>query len=102
MLSQANLETLLTVAGAAQSCVPICSLCAYVPQWRKLLKTRCSGSISLVSWLLWACSYSIALTYSSTLLLVTGRGWPMVITTSLGLCFVLFTMVLVWRFRKRE
>lgn len=52
--------------------------------------------------MLWACSYSIALTYSSTLLLVTGRGWPMVITTSLGLCFVMFTMVLVWRFRKRE
>ncbi len=81
--------------------MPICSLCAYVPQWRKLLRTRCSGSISLVSWLLWACSYSIALIYSTTLLLVTGRGWPMVITTSLGLAFVLFTMVLVWRFRKR-
>lgn len=96
-----NLETLLTVAGVAQSCVPICSLCAYVPQWRKLLKTRSSGSISLISWAIWACSYSIALFYSSTLLLVTGRGWPMVITTSLGLCFVLFTMVLVWRFRER-
>lgn len=97
-----NLETLLTVAGAAQSCVPICSLCAYVPQWRKLLQTRSSGSISMVSWMIWACSYSIALTYSTILLLVTGRGLPMVITTSLGLCFVLFTLCLVWRFRKRE
>jgi uncharacterized protein with PQ loop repeat len=93
-----NLETPLTVTGVAQSCVP---LCAYVPQWRKLLKTRRSGAISLSSWANWACSYSVALFYSSTLLLVTGRGWPMVITTSLGLMFVLSTMGLVWRFRER-
>jgi len=30
------------------------------------------------------------------LLLTTGRGWPLVITTALGLCFVLFTMLRVW------
>ena len=94
------LETLLTVTGTAQSCVPLLSLCAYVPQWRKLMKARSSGSISLFSWALWAGAYGIATIYSTLLLLVTGKGWPMVATTSLGLCFVLFTLFLVWRFRK--
>jgi uncharacterized protein with PQ loop repeat len=96
-----SLETWLSLAGIAQSCVPIISLCAYVPQWRKLLRTRSSASISFSSWALWAGSYSIALTYSSLLLLVTGKGWPMVATTFLGLSFVLFTMGLVWRFREK-
>lgn len=95
-----SLETWLTIAGAAQSCVPVVSLCAYVPQWRKLIKTRSSGSIALSSWVLWAGSYSIAVVYSSLLLMVTGKGWPLVATTSLGLSFVLFTLLLVWRFRK--
>ena len=95
------LEKWFTIAGAAQSCVPLISLCAYVPQWRKLLKTRSSGSISLSSWVLWAGSYSIAVIYSSLLLMITGKGWPMVATSSLGLIFVIFTLVLVWRFRTR-
>lgn len=96
---KADLEFWLKVAGAAQSCVPLFSLCAYIPQWHKLLKTRSSGSISLVSWALWACSYSIAFSYSSLLLATTGRGWPMVSSTFLGLLFVLSTMLLVWKFR---
>ncbi len=91
----------MKIANAAQSCVPILSLCAYVPQWRKLLKTRSSGSISLISWAIWMTSYSIAVFYSTTLLLVTGRGAPLVFTTSVGLGCVMLTMGLVWRFRDR-
>jgi uncharacterized protein with PQ loop repeat len=93
------LEKWFAIAGVVQSCVPLVSLCAYVPQWRKLLKTRSSGSISLSSWVLWTGSYSIAVIYSSLLLMTTGKGWPMVATSSLGLVFVIFTLVLVWRFR---
>jgi uncharacterized protein with PQ loop repeat len=96
-----TLDTWLKIAGAAQSLIPIISLCAYVPQWRKLYQTRNSGAISLASWGLWAVSYSIAVFYSAMLLLVTGHGIPLVVTTTAGLCFVLFTMVLVWRFRDR-
>lgn len=96
-----NLETWMKIANAAQSSVPILSLCAYVPQWRKLLQTRSSGSISLASWAIWFISYSIAVFYSSMLLLVTGRGVPLVATTSVGLTCVLLTMALVWRFRDR-
>lgn len=96
-----SLEKWFAIAGTAQSCVPLLSLCAYVPQWRKLLKTRSSDSISLSSWVLWTGSYSIAVLYSSLLLRITGKGWPMVATSTLGLIFVVFTMVLVWRFRTR-
>lgn len=93
------LETLMWVAGVAESAVPVLSLAAYIPQWRMLMRTRDSSSISLMSWGIWAVSYVIATFYSTILLLVTGRGLPMVITTALGLCFVLFTMLLVWRTR---
>jgi hypothetical protein len=54
----------------------------------------------MASWGIWAISYLIATFYSSVLLLVTGRGGPLVITTAVGLFFVLFTMFLVWRMRQ--
>jgi len=95
-----SLEVWLRIAGAAESAVPVLSLAAYVPQWRVLMRSRDSSSISLMSWGIWAVSYFIATFYSTMLLLVTGRGLPMVITTALGLCFVLFTMLLVWRLRR--
>jgi len=94
-----SLETLMWIAGAAESAVPVLSLAAYIPQWRMLMRSRDSSSISLMSWGIWAVSYAIATFYSTMLLLVTGRGLPMVIATGLGLCFVLFTMLLVWRLR---
>ena len=97
-----TLESWMKIAGAAQSCVPILSLFAYIPQWQKLLQTRSSGSISLISWAIWFISYSIALFYSLMLLKVTGRGIPLVITTSVGLSCVCLTMWLVWRFSTRK
>ena len=94
-----NLETLMTVANVLQSIVPLISLTAYVPQWIRLMQKRESRAISLLSWCIWSVCYSIGIFYSTVLLNVTERGWAMVITTSLGLSFVLATMVLVWLFR---
>lgn len=96
-----NLEKWLVWAGIAQTCVPVFSLCAYIPQWRKLLKLRHSGAISLGSWILWAFSYTTAVVYSSLLVVVTGRGWPILLTAGVGLASVLFTISLIWRFRPR-
>jgi uncharacterized protein with PQ loop repeat len=96
-----QLENWLVWAGIAQSCVPIFSLCAYIPQWRKLLKLRDSGAISLGSWILWAFSYTTAVVYSALLVVVTGRGWPILLTAGVGLVSVLFTISLIWRFRAR-
>jgi hypothetical protein len=38
------LETLMWIAGAAESAVPVLSLAAYIPQWRLLMRTRDSSS----------------------------------------------------------
>jgi uncharacterized protein with PQ loop repeat len=92
-------ETWLGIANVAQLTVPLISLSAYVPQWIRLMKRRDSAAISMTSWSLWALSYSIGVFYSVTLLQVTGRGWPLVVTTSLGLFFVAITMLMVWIFR---
>ena len=95
-----QMENLMWLAGVAESAVPVLSLAAYIPQWRVLMRSRDSSSISMISWGIWAVSYVIATFYSSMLLLTTGRGMPLVITTALGLCFVLFTMLLVWHLRR--
>lgn len=95
-------DTLMLVAGTDETMVPILSLIAYIPQWRKLLKKRDSGTLSMISWMIWAVSYAIAVFYASVLLCVTGRGWPLLIAMSCGLAFVLFTMSLIWRFRDRS
>jgi uncharacterized protein with PQ loop repeat len=91
----------LETASAAQFLVPLLSLTAYIPQWRKLIRTGDSSSISLMSWCIWVLSYSIAVFYSVTLLVVTGHGLALVVTTVLGLCFVIFTVALVLRYRRR-
>jgi len=95
-------ETLMLVAGTAESIVPLLSLVAYIPQWRKLYQTRNSGPLSMISWVIWALSYAIAVFYSIVLLSVTGRGWPLLVTTVSGLLMVLYTMILIWRFRDRS
>jgi len=97
-----QLDSLMGIAGVLECCVPVLSLAAYIPQWRKLLVARNSESISLISWVIWAVAYVISVFYAVVLLQVTGFGWPLVATTALGLCFVLFTMVLVWRFRPQR
>ena len=96
-----SLEMWMKLASAGQSLIPILSLCAYVPQWKKLFQTRNSGAISVASWVIWTISYLIAVVYAVLLLMVTGHGVPLVVTTVAGLCFVVFTMVLVWHFRER-
>lgn len=92
-------EILLPFANVAESLVPVLSLAAYIPQWRQLLASRDSRSISLLSWAVWALAYAISVFYAVVLLAVTGRGWPLVTTTALGFLFVLVTLGLAWRFR---
>ena len=97
-----NHETLMLVAGTAESLVPLLSLTAYIPQWRKHYPTRSSGPLSMISWVIWALSYAIAVFDSIVLLIVTGRGWPLLVTTLSGLLMVLYTIILIWRFRDRS
>ncbi|NQX01401.1 hypothetical protein HQ447_12145 [bacterium] len=45
-----QLENLMWIAGVAKSAVPVLSLAAYIPQWRVLMRSRDSSSISMTSW----------------------------------------------------
>jgi len=93
-------DTLLPIANVAELLVPVLSLVAYIPQWRHLLRTRDSRSISLASWAIWALAYALSVFYAAVLLAVTGKGVPLLIATTFGLLFVLITFGMAWLFRK--
>jgi uncharacterized protein with PQ loop repeat len=92
-------ETVVATANACQAAIPLISLLAYIPQWAKVLRTKSSGSVSTRSWLAWTVSSGFALFYAVTQLILNGRGWALVFSTSLGLAFVVCTLFLVVRFR---
>ncbi|MCX7005643.1 MAG: PQ-loop repeat-containing protein [bacterium] len=93
--------SLAIAANICQATVPFISLLAYAPQWLKLWRTKSSTAISIRSWCAWSLSSAFALFYALTQLHMTGRGWALVMSTSLGLCFVLCTLWLVVKYRER-
>jgi uncharacterized protein with PQ loop repeat len=95
------LETLGTAANFLQSCVPLLSLSAYIPQWRRLVKTKSSADISIHSWLIWCFSGSFALFYAFVQYQITGTGAALVFSTSSALLFVFVTVFLVFIYRRR-
>ena len=92
-------QTIVTAADICQATVPLISLLAYVPQWSKLFRNKSSASISLRSWCAWTVSSSFALFYALTQLVLNGRGWALVLSAGLSLAFVIFTLLLVIKFR---
>lgn len=92
---------LVWLANLGQALVPVLSMVAYWPQWRKIIRERSSGSISLVSWGIWTVSSAVALFYAVVQVLLTGQGWALVFSTTLGLVFVIATLVLSIQFRPR-
>ena len=95
-------HTLLNIAGILQAAVPVISLIAYLPQWKKLVDTKSSKDISLRSWSIWIISSSISLFYSIVLYKVTGKGIPLIFASSAGLLFVMVTVYLTARYRKHN
>ncbi len=95
-----TLDDWFNIAGALQSCVPFLSLTAYIPQWRTLLRSRSSQNVSLTAWIIWTITSAIALLYAAASYAVTGRGLPLVFSTTLLFLFCEFTLLLVYRFRK--
>jgi uncharacterized protein with PQ loop repeat len=96
---QTFVDSLVPLANFGQALVPLLSLFAYLPQWRKLLVGKSSGSISASSWALWTLTSFLALFYAVVQLHVTGFGWALVFSAALGLLFVLVTLLLVLRYR---
>jgi uncharacterized protein with PQ loop repeat len=95
-------EFVVTTANTCQMAVPFIALSAYMPQWIKLIHTKSSRDISLRSWCIWTVSTLCALFYAVVQLLLNGRGWPLVISTIMGLFSVLFTVFLTFRYRPKS
>lgn len=89
-------DSLVAVANLLQGCLPLLSLTAYVPQWRRILRTKSSRDISIHAWLLWCVSGSIALFYAVVQYLATGQGVALVISAGTLLAFVFITTALVY------
>jgi uncharacterized protein with PQ loop repeat len=98
----ADNHDLLIIAGTLQSAVPVISLIAYLPQWRKLIDTKSSRDLNLRSWSIWIVSSSISLFYAVALYRYTGKGVPLVFASAAGLLFVLITVYLTARYRSRS
>ena len=95
-------ETTVMVANVLQSCIPILSLAAYIPQWRKLISGRSSKDISLRAWLMWSVSSGIAVFYAMVQRLLTGHGTALVFSSVANFLFVLITVGLVVRYRDKN
>lgn len=93
-------EAVVNAANFCQAAVPFISLMAYLPQWVKLYRTKSSAAISVRSWCAWTVTSSFALFYAAVQLLLNGRGWALVLATTLGLAFVLITLGLVIKYRR--
>ena len=92
-------DAIVTSANVCQIAVPFIVLTAYVPQWVKLYRTKSSDDISLRSWCLWTVSSVFAVFYATVQLLLNGRGWPLIVSSTIGLAAILLTVSLILRYR---
>ncbi len=93
-------ERTVVIANFLQGCVPLLSLFAYLPQWRKIIANRSSRDISLTSWLVWLVSSAIAIFYAVIQYQVTGKGTALIFSSVLVLVFVVITVCLIALYRK--
>ena len=93
-------DTVVTGANLCQMLVPLISLSAYVPQWRKFHHTRSSEDVSLRSWCVWTVSSVFGAFYAIVQVRLNGRGWPLVMSTGLTLLFVILTVAQIVRYRR--
>jgi len=95
-------EKIVIVANFLQGCVPLLSLVAYLPQWKKIIANKSSKDISLTSWLVWLVSSGIAIFYAVIQYQVTGKGTALVFSSIVVLIFVFITVCLIALYRKGD
>lgn len=86
-------------ANLLQASIPFFSLAAYIPQWLKLRRLQSSTNLSLLSWLTWTLTSLFALFYALVRHAETGNAWALVFSTSMNLCFVVTTVLLILHYR---
>lgn len=92
-------DAAIAAANFLQGSIPLLSLTAYLPQWRKIITTKSSKDISLQSWLLWSVSALISVFYALAQYQMTGQGTALVFSTVVNLVFVLITVYLLVVYR---
>ena len=95
-------ERTVIVANFLQGCVPLLSLVAYLPQWRKIIANKSSKDISLTSWLVWLLSSAIAIFYAVIQYKITGKGTALIFFSVLVLAFAFITACLIALYRKND
>ena len=85
-----------------KGCVPLLSLVAYLPQWRKIIANKSGRDISLTSWLVWMLSSTIAIFYAVIKYQVTGKGTALIYSSIIVLIFVFITICLIALYRKDD
>jgi uncharacterized protein with PQ loop repeat len=94
-------DSVVAAANFLQGSIPLLSLSAYLPQWKKIVATKSSKDISLRAWLLWSVSAAIAVFYAVAQYQTTGKGTVLVFSTSVNLIFVFVTVYLLINYRKQ-
>jgi uncharacterized protein with PQ loop repeat len=92
---------LINVANLMQTSVPLLSLFAYVPQWKKLMGTRSSNDISLSTWLIFVTSALFQAIYALVQWQINSQSWPLLVSTISTLLCVIFTVGLIIRYRRK-
>jgi uncharacterized protein with PQ loop repeat len=94
-------DSVVAAASFMQGSIPLLSLSAYLPQWKKIIATKSSKDISLHSWLLWSVSAAITVFYAVAQYQTTGKGSALVFSSSVNLIFVIVTVYLLLIYRKQ-
>ncbi len=97
-----SLESMNFIANFLQSCVPVLSLIAYIPQWRKLIRSKSSNDISIHAWIIWCLSGAFALFYAIVQHRMTGPGLALIFSSATTLLFVLITVWMVFKYAKKN
>jgi len=95
-------DSVVAAASFLQGSIPLLSLTAYLPQWRKIVATKSSKDISLHSWLLWSVSAAITVFYAVIQYQITGQGTALVLSSAVNLVFVVITVYLLLVYRKQR
>ncbi len=95
-------DTVVAAASFLQGSIPLLSLSAYLPQWKKIVATKSSKDISLQSWLLWSVSAAIAVFYAVVQYQTTGQGTALVFSSVINLVFVVIPVYLLVIYRKQN
>ncbi len=95
-------DSVVAAANFLQGSIPLLSLSAYLPQWKKIVATKSSKDISLQSWLLWSVSAAIAVFYAVAQYQTTGHGTALVFSSTVNFLFVVITVYLLVIYRKRD